>query len=181
MMVCLGRIHIIKLNSRKISYSTSACCQKGSINVIYCMDFVKHIMLYLGGLSIFFCNRSIVKSLSRHIVCSEMPKSCIWGVCTSSSSIRRAHLGVMGIGGDAGMLSDGGGSLISGIGGTSEHHSAPAIALFRCISDRPKSESCGVRRTSVTGGGPTLGDDKEGSSPASSWLSPSPSANSSAT
>lgn len=131
-------------------------------------DYITHIMLYLWGFSTFFRNRSIVKSLFRHMVCSEMPKSCIWGVCSSSSSIRRAHLGVKGMGGGAGVLREGWGRLIWGIGGTSEHHSAPARALFSCISDRPKSESCGVRSTSVKGGGPTFRDDEDWSSPISS-------------
>lgn len=137
-------------------------------------------MLYLWGFSTFFRSRSIVKSLFRHMVCSEMPKSCIWGVCNSSSSIRRARFGVKGMGGGAGVLSAGWGRFISGIGGTSEHHSAPARVLFSCSSERPKSESCGVRSMSVKGGGTMFGSDEEESPPASSWLPSSSSSSSSA-
>lgn len=127
------------------------------------------IILYRSGFLTFFLNKSMVKSLFRHMVCSEMPNSCICGVCSSSSSILRAHLGVMGMGGVGSVLSEGFGKISSGIVGTSEHHSPPARFLFSCISDRPKSESCGVRSKSAGGGGPA----EEWLASDSSWLSSS--------
>lgn len=155
-------LETVLLQMLPVEYNTVS-----SIHYVLCM--------YLWGFSTFFWSRSIVKSLIRHMVCSEMPKACIWGVSSSASSIRRAHLGVMGMGGGPGVLSEGWGRLILGIGGTSEHHSAPASALFSCISDRPKSESCGVRSMSVTGGGPPMGGDEGWLPPASPfWFSPSP-------
>lgn len=85
--------------------------KQGKAALSICVTTVPHyvmlIMLYLWGFSTFFRSRSMVKSLFRHIVCSERPKSCIWGVWSASSSIRRAHLGVNTIGGGAGVLSVG--------------------------------------------------------------------------
>lgn len=107
---------VCKLSIREFTGGTGMSCSgllkertliKQRLKVIYYKHYIMHIMVYLWGFSTFFMSRSIVKSLFRHMVCSEMPKSCIWGVCSSSSSIRRAHLGVMGIGGSAGVLSEG--------------------------------------------------------------------------
>lgn len=73
------------------------------------------VCLPLGG---FLRNRSIVKSLLKHIVLSVMPKSSSRGV-RASSSIRREHLGVFGWDSCVVMMSDGGASATAGTGAAS--------------------------------------------------------------
>lgn len=148
-----------------------------AVNVVFCKIKQKLEQSikeknHLWGFSTFFLNRSMVKSFNRNKVGSEIANSCNLGVCGSSSSNHRAHLGVTGFGGSPGLLNDWG-RLIWGIGGSSEDQSDPARPFFRPISDKPKSESCGVRSTSETGGGSPMRGDV-GWMPSASSTSSSP-------
>lgn len=136
---------------------------------------------HLRGFVGFLRCRSMVKSLLRHTVCSVRPKSTMRGVRrSSSSSIRKVHLGVLGMGGCMARTRDGRGRVIVGMGASALENTVPPNTLFRWISDRPKSESWGVRKGSMKGGGGIFRGVTEVRYPSpSSWSSSPPSVSSS--
>lgn len=95
-------------------------------------------------------NRSMVKSLLKHIVLSVMPKSSSRGV-RASSSIIREHFGVFGWDSCIIMRSSDGGVRATA-GAKPWNVSELPSTICRWSADRPKSESCGVRIGSTAGG-----------------------------
>lgn len=103
------------------------------------------VFLSLGG---FLRNKSIVKSLFKHIVFSVIPKSSSRGV-RSSSSMRKEHLGVLGWNSCILMIHGDGVRATAGI--SLRASSALLSTICRWSEDKPKSESWGVRIRSSAG------------------------------